>query len=264
MPRVTRKQKEAGVRPRPKPKPKPQAKSGHNSGPKRGFQVGPSRAPRDAYLGKANKIKADLIQRAKVKRQYAKVLKTEGMASDRLGDGSKRRGERGEASASSSQAAKGGKGKNVPVRGAGPSSGEDDEEDGGDDGRNGKVSDAKRMESRAGPSNTSSSSSTRPSPSKRSRPDTQRSGQETQPPKPKVRALSPSPPPRRTATTTTTTPMPGAEKPSFRQIKREAFSKYHKPREAPTSSTRGGKRGQPNMGARMGALLEKIRMDTGR
>ncbi|WWD16206.1 hypothetical protein CI109_100632 [Kwoniella shandongensis] len=257
MPRVTKKQKEAGV----KPKPKVQAKSGYNAGAKQGFKVGPSKAPRDAYLGKAKKIKADLIQRAKMKKQYAKVLKSEGMASDRLGDGTRRRGERDDNSSK-----KGGR----PVQRAGSSSGSGSE-DGGDSSdeergekKGGRVTDTKRVESRAGPSNYSSSTvlslSKRPAPRSENRPQSQSQSQRpTQPPKPKVRALSPSPPPSANPSATT------ESKTSFRQIKREAFSKYHKPKDVPTvASYGGGKRGQPNMGARMGALLEKIKMDKGR
>lgn len=80
----------------------------------------------------------------------------------------------------------------------------------------------------------------------------------------RVRALSPS---------AIGPPMPIT---SLRTLKKEAFSKYHAPRRRDegvrpagggrgggatvTAAGRGG-RGQPNMGARMGALLEKIRRD---
>lgn len=70
-------------------------------------------------------------------------------------------------------------------------------------------------------------------------------------------------------------PMPQT---SYRELKKEAFSKYHPKRLEPTpirhgqstggiggfggSSGQGrGGRGQPNMGARMGVLLEKIKRD---
>lgn len=70
-------------------------------------------------------------------------------------------------------------------------------------------------------------------------------------------------------------PMPQT---SYRELKKEAFSKYHPKRLDPTpirhgqstggiggfggSSGQGrGGRGQPNMGARMGVLLEKIKRD---
>jgi hypothetical protein len=61
---------------------------------------------------------------------------------------------------------------------------------------------------------------------------------------------------------------------SLRTLKKEAFSKYHAPRRRDegvrpgggggvVGGGRGGRggKGQPNMGARMGALLEKIRRD---
>lgn len=62
MPRITRKEKEQGKgKPKPKATAKPDASQGRKrssvSGPpgagkKTGFKVGPSHAPRDAYLGK--------------------------------------------------------------------------------------------------------------------------------------------------------------------------------------------------------------------
>jgi hypothetical protein len=56
MPRVTKKEKEAG-KGRPKPKgayesKNPKQTSGRDGGKKTGFKVGPAHAPRDAYLGK--------------------------------------------------------------------------------------------------------------------------------------------------------------------------------------------------------------------
>lgn len=45
MPRVTRKQKDSGNA-------KPRAKSAPNASAKQGFKTAPSRAPKDAYLGK--------------------------------------------------------------------------------------------------------------------------------------------------------------------------------------------------------------------
>ncbi|CED84273.1 rRNA processing [Phaffia rhodozyma] len=59
---------------------------------KRGFQVGPKNAPKDAYLGKAQKIKANLIANAKTKRLYAKTLKQEGLESERLNRRPRREG----------------------------------------------------------------------------------------------------------------------------------------------------------------------------
>ncbi|KAK4688118.1 hypothetical protein P7C73_g2007, partial [Tremellales sp. Uapishka_1] len=235
MPRVTKAQKEAGKTAKPKAK--------------KGFNVGPSRAGagRDAYLGKAKKIKADLIMRAKVKKQYAKVLKEEGLDSKRMGDGSRRRGL-------------------------------------GDDGKDGRGnvvqdksdSDSEDEEEAAESSNTANLITA--------------SG------KSRALSLSPPPPPPPTATRSAVEkkgsgkgkgrmdaekslengkekePEVGSEKEavSFRTMKKEAFSKYHPRKTASTHQThqnlggnggRGGGRGQPNMGARMGVLLEQIKRD---
>jgi hypothetical protein len=58
MPRVTKKEKEAG-KGRPKPKgayesKNPKSTGGREGGRKTGFKVGPAHAPRDAYLGKGS------------------------------------------------------------------------------------------------------------------------------------------------------------------------------------------------------------------
>jgi hypothetical protein len=58
MPRVTKKEKEAG-KARPKPKgayesKNPKTAGGREGGKKTGFKVGPAHAPRDAYLGKGS------------------------------------------------------------------------------------------------------------------------------------------------------------------------------------------------------------------
>ena len=58
MPRVTKKEKEAG-KARPKPKgayesKNPKSTGGREGGKKTGFKVGPAHAPRDAYLGKGS------------------------------------------------------------------------------------------------------------------------------------------------------------------------------------------------------------------
>ncbi|WWC69157.1 uncharacterized protein I206_103093 [Kwoniella pini CBS 10737] len=235
MPRVTKKQKEAGKSAKPKPK----VRSGGNPGGGKyggGFQVKPSRAPKDAYMGKAQKIKADLIQRAKMKKSYAKVLKAEGMDSGRLGDGTRRRNERPKQQVSSES---------------------DDDSDGANE-------EQKRLKDRAGPAPGSSSSSSSNHKSKydkgessklnRSKPKFPIQSSDKSPhhkvsPPKKVRALSPSPSP--------SAPSEQGEKKSYRDVKKEAFSKFHRPRD--TGIGRGGRKGQPNMGARMGALLEKIK-----
>ncbi|KIR59747.1 hypothetical protein I314_04179 [Cryptococcus bacillisporus CA1873] len=229
MPRVTRKQKDSG-------KAKPRAKSAPNASAKQGFKTAPSRAPKDAYLGKARKIKTDLIQRAKVKKQFAKVLRAEGMESERLGDGSRRRNEREEGDNKLKGRTGNFKGKERRER----------EERGEED------PDMARIRARAGPS--SSTPFSRPNkPFNKSHNNksydrtTRKPRIEEAPPKPKVRALSPSPPPS----------APSSEpKPSIRTLKKEGFSKYHRAKDT-TGLSKG--RGQPNMGARMGVLLEKIK-----
>lgn len=191
---------------------------------KKGFHVGPAHAPRNAYLGKgqsplgpfqiiqarptgpnggtdnlsARKIKTDLIQRAKMKRQYAKVLKEEGMDSSRLGDGSRRRGEKDSP-------------ETVKTRRKGKQRAGENEDDV-----------ETREESR------------------------------------RTRALSPR---------TIGPPMPQT---SLRELKKEAFARYHAPRAAaglgPGKAEGGrgrGGGGQPNMGARMAVLLERIKRDKG-
>ncbi|KIR54104.1 hypothetical protein I315_03160 [Cryptococcus gattii Ru294] len=232
MPRVTRKQKESGKA----PKPKPRAKSAPNASAKQGFKTAPSRAPKDAYLGKAKKIKTDLIQRAKVKKQFAKVLRAEGMESERLGDGPRRRNEREEDDNKLKGRTGNFKGKERRER----------EERGEED------PDMARIRARAGPS--SSTPFSRPNkPYSKSHNNksydrtTRKPRIEEAPPKPEVRALSPSPPPS----------APSSEpKPSIRTLKKEGFSKYHRAKDT-TGLSKG--RGQPNMGARMGVLLEKIK-----
>ncbi|WRT67434.1 uncharacterized protein IL334_004405 [Kwoniella shivajii] len=259
MPRVTKKQKEAGKTAKPKFNPKPRSGGNVGGGKKGGFQVKPSRAPKDAYMGKAQKIKADLIQRAKMKKSYAKVLKEEGMDSGRLGDGTRRRNERPLPEVVGDDTRKGtGKGK-------GNRKDPEDEQ--------------RRLESRAGPAPSSNTSgghdydSSKAGPSKLYRPKSNTSLREKgksrnsseytkdRPPHEKrpapikkVRALSPEP-------ILASTPNDNGEpKKSFRDLKKEAFSKYHKPKPDPAyAGGMKGKRGQPNMGARMGLLLEKIK-----
>lgn len=134
--------------------------------------------------------------RAKIKKQFAKTLKDEGLDSSRLGSGSRRAGERDDGYK--------GKGKARAT---------------GDEGEEVEV-------------------------------------QPTAAKTPRSRALSPTP----TAPESTS---------SLRTVKREAFAKHHpsKVGSAPYSKARPlkvdqkGRKGQPNMGARMGALLEQIQRE---
>jgi len=130
-----------------------------------------------------------------VKKQYAKVLKEEGMESSRLGDGSRRRGERGEHQDGAVKGRR--KGKERPV------DGEKDVE--------------KPHERR-----------TRP-----------------------TRALSPS---------DVGPPLPQT---SLRELKKQAFARYQPLRTGDAGDGLRGERGkgQPDMGARMGVLLERIKRD---
>lgn len=218
----------------------------------------------------AKKIKADLIDRAKLKKSYAKVLKAEGMESERVKDRTK------------------------AVETPEVSSGEagDNQVDGGGEKR-GESSRPKRPVSTY-PLSTSALSSTRPPrpdassykgkgkardsnlrPQSRSRypsnPSDPSSSSAPVPPRPrKQRALSPIP---------ISHPMPITE---LRQLKKDAYTKYHPPNAVRSVSGQsagsgtnsrsglgglfgfasGGKsRGQPNMGARMGVLLEQIQRD---
>ncbi|EIW66311.1 hypothetical protein TREMEDRAFT_74790 [Tremella mesenterica DSM 1558] len=79
MPRITKSQKEQGKR-------KVGGVDRVGDGRRRGFKVGPAHVSRDAYLGKVKKIERDLVERAKVKKSYAKILKQEGMSSSRIQD----------------------------------------------------------------------------------------------------------------------------------------------------------------------------------
>jgi hypothetical protein len=132
-----------------------------------------------------------LILRAKIKKQFAKTLKDEGLDSSRLGSGSRRAGER-------------------------------------DDGYKGK---GKAVE------------------------ESEEAPAEAVPEPSRTRALSPPTPPAKESTT------------SLRTIKREAFAKHHPSRVGsapymkakPLQADQRGRKGQPNMGARMGALLEQIK-----
>ncbi|ORY30001.1 hypothetical protein BCR39DRAFT_530546 [Naematelia encephala] len=217
MPRPTRAQKEArsaaGASSNPKTK--------SDGGKKKGFQTKPARAPKDAYLGKARKIKADLIQRAKMKKQYAKVLKEEGMTSTRLARG-------------------------IPVA---ENNNDDDDDDEGE----------KSIDNGGEPSRLSNVDLGSDKPWSRKGKGRRATGEDREPLPPtaagRTRALSPS---------AIGHPEPLANE-SLRTMKKEAFSKYH-PNRRPDGMVNGGfgagrGKGQPNMGARMGVLLEKIRRD---
>lgn len=168
----------------------------------------------------AQKIKADLIERAKLKKNYAKVLKAEGMESGRLQDRSGARKSR-----------TGGEDGNE-VEGEGEGAG------GGEQGAESRAPRSKFDRKGKG----------------RATDDTQ-NNLAAEPPIPtaqRKRALSPS---------DIGAPMVLSE---LKILKEKAYAKSSRPtagdrgRVAQGGSVRGS-RGQPNMGARMGVLLEQIK-----
>ena len=153
--------------------------------------------------------------KSKLKKEYAKVLKEEGVESSRL--------------------------KSKDKRGEGRDAGDNNDERDTIAGGRAKSDRRRSFEGRDG------------GPIKRTKSASSGAKEEK-----KVRALSPS---------DVGPPMPQE---SFRQLKKEAFSKYHPPppsRGAASGSSGSGfggfagRKGQPNMGARMNVLLEKIKRD---
>ncbi|BEI85941.1 hypothetical protein CcaverHIS002_0602280 [Cutaneotrichosporon cavernicola] len=213
MPRVTKAQKEArGVSGKPKGKGKPAT----------GFKVGPSHAPRNAYLGKAQKKKAELIAAAKVKQQYAKVLAREGMQS----------------------AARLEKRMAAAMVDADLDEGSDSDSDSGSDAEDEAARAAARMRQAAREADEARAERRERKAFERGQTGTEKAFRPGRRPKPKqhdksqkrtVRALSP--------------PKVEPREGRLRDLKREAFGQRH--------SGRAG--GQPRMGARMDMLLEKIR-----
>lgn len=269
MPRVTKKQKEQGAKPKPKKGKAPVAGSkftGVSGGKGKGFKVGPSHAARNSYIGKggdtfatltaAQKKKAELIEAAKVKKAYAKVLAAEGMKSARVGGDVSSRDKFFQSEAAP-KVQKAGKGKGR----AEEDSEEPDPEtqhketeaesdylsDSSDDGSDGEAAAfARAMRARVKDSRQGVEKSEPKAGKGRderrkpySRPDGRKPASA-----PRVRALSRSPPPAPMA--------PRAAAAEFREKKREAFAKRHV----------GRARGQPNMAARMDVLLDKIKRDT--
>jgi hypothetical protein len=158
----------------------------------------------------AQKIKADLIERAKMKKNYAKVLKAEGMESERLQDRS-------------------GSGKSRSLA-----------EGEGEDGTAGKA-DIKQGRDERKPRGTLD------------RKGKGRSYESNEPPvltAQRKRALSPS---------DIGPPMALTE---LKALKEKAYAKPTRPAETGRVAQGGmvrGAKGQPNMGARMGVLLERIK-----
>jgi len=240
------------------------------------FKVGPAHAPRDAYLGKAKKIKADLIDRARIKKQFAKTLKKEGLTSERLGG----------------RGGKGGKGKGKD-EGSGIPTDERGRKvrDGGWGSRAGVKEDANEQEGKSKREeeqergNMSSSSEVKviPAPTAtKSKPTTSTDATSQSQPLPSLRtlkreayALHHSPSSSRTHPAPGSTSSPGAgvhpsrtrtaaAKASVTSSRAgEVASSLASPHSGRSKVVVGGvgkrTKGQPNMGARMDVLLEKIK-----
>jgi hypothetical protein len=189
--------------------------------------------------------------KAKVKQQYAKVLKEEGMESTRLST-------RGEGEAGRVRTLEKGKGK-----GKSRAVGEGEEDDDGDSSDDGGITISRHPKPSSPPPRTIPPTRNARDKRPKSKVEVEKSSTV-----PLVRALSPS-------RLDIGPPLPQT---SLRELKKEAFSKYHAPPRSRTSGygttprgrvggfgmgmgTGTGKRGQPNMGARMGALLEQIKRD---
>lgn len=228
--------------------------------------------------GIAKKIKADLIQRAKAKKNYAKVLKEEGMASNRLGE----KGEKGKGRQRTSLLVK-------DPYAALKNDGSDDEDSGDESEEEEKGQEAELMvagRKRALSVTPPPAPEPAPAPTKLEpvrRPKGK--GREVPNDKSKPVAVPLSVPvpvsakrPHADGAEGKSKTIPSATgsgsdevrevQRSLRDIKKEAFSKRYPPNAARASEAierRGGRigsrggRGQPNMGARMGALLEQIK-----
>ena len=229
-----------------------------------------------------------MIQRAKAKKNYAKVLKEEGMASNRLGvEKEKGKGRERVGLVKDPYAA-------FKKDGAGSDSDDDEEEDKGTEVELMKAGRKRALSTSPEPASASASTTTlTPTSKSASKPfkptsemrranrlkgkereiplerstSTQRPVMENH--KEKERAGPrdrPTPANRREVET------PEEKPPSLRGMKKEAFAKRYPVnpvvRGAPTGRGRGGsfgaghghgRKGQPNMGARMGVLLEAIK-----
>lgn len=242
----------------------------------------------------ARKIKAELIEKAKIKKQYAKVLQKEGLSSGRLGDGPKRRGEF------------------VKGAAAGKKAGNDDEDDnegasgdeGGDhetdyDSDNSSILGAEgaafakamraaargekgadrvetgdeRRQDRAGPAPGDNNRPNRRGGDfkgkgrdreHRERGDRNERGERgarrggfTRERAP--HAVAPSASAASAPGVLPAEPAVAAKDGSLRDLKKAAFGKHARAPNAKGNANVGGRKGQPNMGARMDMLLEKIR-----
>ncbi|CAK9779466.1 hypothetical protein CC85DRAFT_330752 [Cutaneotrichosporon oleaginosum] len=261
MPRLTKAQKEARSA-----SGKPVKKAGKPGTAKSsggGFKVGPAHAPRNAYLGKAQKKKAELIAAAKVKQQYAKVLAREGMQSVRVGG-------KGGVSARGALPDAGGKGKGKGKEreegerarlerrmaaamadadeddGEGHGGSDDSDADSDDDSDSDAEDEAARAAARM---RQAAREADEARAERRERKAFERGKTGTEKAfRPGRRPLSKQAPEARTVRALSP-PKVEPREGRLRDLKREAFGKRH--------AGRAG--GQPRMGARMDVLLEKIR-----
>lgn len=201
-----------------------------------------------------------MIAKAKAKKNYAKVLKEEGMASNRLG-------EKGKGRERTTRLVK------DPYAAMKDDDSEDSDEEEEDKGQEAELMTAgrKRALSR-------SPSPPPPPPAPATGPTKKAKGKERERPNDKTRAPSTStsaaspalgkkpseatvqsmPKPGKTVASNPGIETPAERQRSMRDIKKEAFSKRFP---SNNGTNAGGRRGksQPNMGARMGALLEQIK-----
>ncbi|EPQ28537.1 uncharacterized protein PFL1_03841 [Pseudozyma flocculosa PF-1] len=216
-----------------------------------GFKVGPTNLPDGAYLGKAKKLKAELIHKAKVKKAYYKQLEREGGAPQR-----------------------------PDHRGRGDDGGADD--DGGNDdpdavfvpgGRFAPDDDEidflaeaeKRARSRAGPPPPQTSDDDGPSTAaSASRSAPRRDGKEASTARPDQRQRKHKPLPHPVAKPKQPAPVEDAssKKPVDTRTKEEKLADRARNKELwnkKSASREGQKRGQPDLSARMEVMLNKIK-----
>ena len=219
----------------------------------------------------AQKLKADLIQRAKAKKNYAKILKEEGMASNRLGvEKEKGKGRERVGLVKDPYAM-------MKKDGAGSDSEEEEEEEKGTEVEIMKAGRKRALSTSPTPPPTTAPV-VRPSKTNVSEPKSLKSkGKERE--APHDRSTPVKRPEREREGPKGRPAFRDVEKaeekpPSLRGMKKEAFAKRYPPnhtatrggfagrgRGGPVGGGAGGygKRGQPNMGARMGVLLEAIK-----
>ncbi|CAO1619154.1 unnamed protein product [Parajaminaea phylloscopi] len=213
------------------------AKKGTEGSKRRaGFQVGPRHAPDGAYLGKVKRIKANLIANAKTKKQFYKSLKQEGAGAgrhaDTLGDGSDSLGRFAPEAGPSTLRDEG--------KVSRPSNGPDDAQ--------------RRRRDRAGPAPEEANEDDQ---SRRQRP--RQSAQKSFAPKKPQTVNDASK--KDASASTSQMPAPAATKRKYasREEAVAARAERNEKWNRTSGSATGKKRGQPDLGARMEMLLDRIR-----